>query len=274
MNENKLLSSLLPGHPDFLRILQIIREKYNIPEISPDDEPISIIYFEDEIIPLERFRKDIENRLRENLSFLPPNLLNFYLSAKVFSESPYETQHPEELDSSPEDMKKIMEDIFRFMKVITNLVIQIVDPMISSVVDMLYIFLLTGESEEMPNDWISKAATITISGEKMVMAIASQVANPDVIVQQFREEYKKTFGAYHPKITNTATSTAYFLRLKKMGKRWDHIVEEYIRLNKFKLPKDRSSKRYSDIWRMYEQRLKKRIQRTESVLDILVRDIK
>lgn len=76
MNENKLLSSLLPSHPDFQLILQNIREKYNIPEISPDDEPISEIYFGEEIIPLERFRTDIEKPLRENLSFLPPNLLN------------------------------------------------------------------------------------------------------------------------------------------------------------------------------------------------------
>jgi hypothetical protein len=47
MNEIKLLSSLLPGHPDFQRILQNIREKYNIPEISPDDDGITKIYLGD-----------------------------------------------------------------------------------------------------------------------------------------------------------------------------------------------------------------------------------
>jgi hypothetical protein len=44
MNEPKLLSFLLPGHPDFQRILQNIREKYNLPEISPEDDPITEIY--------------------------------------------------------------------------------------------------------------------------------------------------------------------------------------------------------------------------------------
>jgi hypothetical protein len=43
MNETKLLSSLLPGHPDFQHILQNIREKYDIPEIIPEDVGIKII---------------------------------------------------------------------------------------------------------------------------------------------------------------------------------------------------------------------------------------
>jgi hypothetical protein len=46
MNEIKLLSSLMPGHPDIQRILHNIRERYNIPEISPDDDPITEIYLE------------------------------------------------------------------------------------------------------------------------------------------------------------------------------------------------------------------------------------
>jgi len=41
MKETQLLSKLNPAHPDFLPILQNIREKYNIPEISPEDELIN-----------------------------------------------------------------------------------------------------------------------------------------------------------------------------------------------------------------------------------------
>jgi hypothetical protein len=274
MLESKLLGTLLPSLPDFIPILHAIREKYNLPEISPDDDPITEIYLGNEIVPLEEFRNDIESLILENLSFLPPKLFNIYLSVKDVSKTQYNTQIKEELSLVPDDIKKAMDEITKFLEIIMNLVFQIIDPMISKVVDILYIFLLTGESEEMPNDWISKFTTVTVFGETMIMAMVSQFANPDVIVQQFREEYNITFGAYHPKITNTATSTAYILRLKKMGKPWDYIVEEYIRLNKFKLPKDRTSKRFSEDWRRYGQRLKKRIQRTESVLEILVRDIK
>jgi hypothetical protein len=104
--------------------------------------------------------------------------------------------------------------------------------------------------------------------------MANQVADPDVIVQQFREQYKKSFGAYHPKVTATAVSTAFYLQLQKAGKPWNFIVEEYIRLNDFKLPRDRSSKKYIDVHRKIEQRLKKRMQRTEAIFQAILRDKK
>jgi hypothetical protein len=90
LKESRFLGALLPSHPDFLPIVQAIREKYNLPEIRPDDEPIIEICLGDEIIPLEEFRKDIENRMRENLSFLPPDLLKVYLYAKNFSATQFE----------------------------------------------------------------------------------------------------------------------------------------------------------------------------------------
>ena len=36
MKESQLLGTLLPSLPDFIPIIQAIREKYNLPEISPD----------------------------------------------------------------------------------------------------------------------------------------------------------------------------------------------------------------------------------------------
>jgi hypothetical protein len=39
MKETLFLGTLLPSHPDFISTLQAIREKYNLPEISPDDDP-------------------------------------------------------------------------------------------------------------------------------------------------------------------------------------------------------------------------------------------
>jgi hypothetical protein len=65
--------------------VQAIKEKYNLPEILPDsDTIIEEVFLGDETIPLEEFRKYIENRVRENLSFLPPDLLKVYLPAKIF----------------------------------------------------------------------------------------------------------------------------------------------------------------------------------------------
>jgi hypothetical protein len=73
MKEAQFLGTLLPSHPDFIPIIQAIREKYSLPEISPDDDPITEIYLGDESVPLEEFRQDIEDRIRENLVFLPPH---------------------------------------------------------------------------------------------------------------------------------------------------------------------------------------------------------
>ena len=61
MKESQFLGTLLPSHPDFLPIEKAIREKYGLPEISPDDDPITEIYLGDEIVPLKEFHKDIEN---------------------------------------------------------------------------------------------------------------------------------------------------------------------------------------------------------------------
>lgn len=72
MKESKFLGTLVPSHPDLIPIIQAIREKYNLPEISPDSDIIKEVYLGDEIIPLEEFRQDIENQVRENLNFFPP----------------------------------------------------------------------------------------------------------------------------------------------------------------------------------------------------------
>jgi hypothetical protein len=41
--------------PRFQPIIQELREKYQLPEVIPDDEPRTEIYLGDELIPLEDF---------------------------------------------------------------------------------------------------------------------------------------------------------------------------------------------------------------------------
>jgi hypothetical protein len=68
--------------------------------------------------------------------------------------------------------------------------------------------------------------------------------------------------------------TVYYLRLKRANKPWNFIVEEFIMREKIQLPRARHSQRYMEIWRRAEQRLKKRMQRCEAVLSVLVGDKK
>ena len=41
MKESQLLGTLFPSLPDFLPIELATREKYGLPELSPDDDPIT-----------------------------------------------------------------------------------------------------------------------------------------------------------------------------------------------------------------------------------------
>lgn len=54
MKESQLLGSLFPAHPDYQSIIQNIREKYDIPVISPEDDGITEILLADEQIVCER----------------------------------------------------------------------------------------------------------------------------------------------------------------------------------------------------------------------------
>ena len=57
----------MPSHPDTTLIIEHLREKYQLPEIIPDDDPITEIYLGNDIIPLEEFLQGIENMVQERL---------------------------------------------------------------------------------------------------------------------------------------------------------------------------------------------------------------
>ena len=268
MKESKFLGALLPSSPDFAPIIEAVREKYNLHEVDPDGEPIEEIFLGDEIIPLEEFRKDIENFVRENLAFMPPETVKQYKSAQALSHM----QEIKGIDSCPDEIKQGMQAFIILAKNMAQPLLQVLDAQIDSVVRILYIYLLTGETEEAPSDWFGKVMTMTVSGgEPVIIAIANEVTNLDIFIQQIREAHKKAFGANRPKLTDTIVSTAYYMQLKRLGKKWDSIVEEYIKRNKFSLPRDRTSKRYFDVLRRHDKTLRKRIERSEKILTILIK---
>ena len=44
MKESEFIGALMPSHPDFQPINEAIREKYQLPEVDPDGNPITEIY--------------------------------------------------------------------------------------------------------------------------------------------------------------------------------------------------------------------------------------
>jgi hypothetical protein len=269
MNEAEVLGGLLPTSQLFQPTIQEFRQKYNLPEIKPkEDDPIEEIYLDDKIIPLDQFRQELQDRLERESELMPKDLGGFYFQAKAQKGQPL---HYAELDILPDEARLA---ILAFLQMMMDNVLQIGKQYFASLTQMLYVYLLTGETEEVPQQWIGTVVPINIFGEPMVVAFATQVANPDEIVQQFRKTYADTFPGIHPKVSEKMVSTVYYMQLQRLGKKWDFIVEEYIRRNKFKLPRDKSSKKYFDAWNKFSARLKKRIQRSEKTLSVLFRDKK
>lgn len=270
MKESEFLGALLPSHPDLSLIIESIREKYKLPEVSPEGEIIEEVYLEDRIIPLIEFHQDIKNHLYENLSFLPEKTVKQYKAAKLLSNY----QPLNELDVLPDDYKQAMEAMFAFAKRMATPIFQNVENLISQVANMIYEYLLNGEMGEVPLEWSRIVMPISENDETMILIIATQLADPEEVVKEFRQEYRKAFGSNRPRITRVIASTGYYLQLQKRNISWKRIIEEYIRLENVYLPKNTSSKKYRDGVRLCEQQLRKRLQRSKKILEIILVDKK
>ncbi len=66
-----LLGTLLLTHPDFFPFVQEMRRKYKLPEVSPDDDPITEIFLNDEPVTLEDFLKEIQGCVASLPDLLP-----------------------------------------------------------------------------------------------------------------------------------------------------------------------------------------------------------
>jgi len=272
MKESQFLGTLLPSHPDLQPLIQHLREKYNLHEVFPDEEPITKIFLGDKEIPLPEFRQEIKSLVDELPDFMPPEIAKPLSAARNLVKPKSANKH--EFRFVPKKTRLALMDLFKAIRNLAEFLVDIFDQFNSNVADMLYIYILTGETQEVPQDWFSKVMTGSAVGEPVVIAMASQVANQEAVIEQFRQELRKTFGAQHPKTTTITVSTAYFMHLQREHKKWDFILEEFIRLNHFPLPRDRNSKRYAETVQGYDRLLRKRIQRSESVLNVLLKDKK
>jgi hypothetical protein len=267
VKESKFIGALMPSHPDLHPIIQTLREKYLLPEVDPDGEPIEEVYLGDDIIPLQDFRQEIRSLVEQSTSYLPPEYANLY-KGKQWLGKPLDT----EAYVIPDKVMAFLNVAYAYLQNMMQMYIPIIDAHYESITNMLYIYLLTGETEEIPAHWMSQVVAVPMLGNTVIFAIANQASDPEVTVQQFRELYKTTFDKHRPKMSKAIVSTAYYMQLKRLGKPWNYIVEEFIQREKIKLSRDRTSKRYIEVRRKAEQLLKKRMQRSEAILNILLGD--
>ncbi len=269
MNEEaELLGALLPSSPDYAPIIQAVREKYNLPEISPDDDPITEVYLGDEIVPIEEFRQDIRNRILENLEkIMSKSFFEKYQSTKKIVDADYQS----ELAKYTDEQKLEIEPIFEYAKKSSQATFQILDIQIENIVNMICLYLFTGETQSAPDEWFSQVMATTNSGESTIIALVGELTNLDLMFKEIRALHRKTFGPKRVKLTAKTAGAGYYMQLRRLGKKWDFIVEEYIKRNKFSLPSDKTSKRYNEILQKHSKTLRKRIERSEKILSLLVK---
>lgn len=266
MKEAEFLGGLLPSHPDFEPIIKAVRKKYNLPELYPQDEPIEEIYLGDEIVSLEEFTQDVKRRILENMeTMFPEDYVKKYTSAKRAIETDYRKQ----LEPFNDDLKPAVEIFFEMTKSMAQTVYQILDAQFDELTGIICNHLLLGDSPEAPHDWFGKILTSKSGEETILIAMISELTDLDLMFQQIRKAHKKTYGGRRIKMTNKTADAAYFLQLKRRGAGRDFILDEFIRLNKFDLPKNRNSPRYREIRDKYWQRLKKRLKKAQDILDAI-----
>lgn len=267
MLEAQFLGGLLPSHPDYESIIEAIRTKYGLPELYPQDTPIKDIYLGDEIVSLEEFTQDVKNHILENLDTLfPEDYVKKYRSSKLGIELDYQ----KELEKFSNDLKPAMQAFFEFTKNSMEAVYKILDANIDEVVVIICNYLLLGDSMEAPQDWFGKVFTMKSGEETIIFAGISELTNLDFMFQQVRKLYEKTYKRRPIKLTPKTASTAYYLQLMRRTKDRDFVLDEFIRLNGFDLPRSRNSQRYIDVRNKYWQRLRKRLKKADEILNVVI----
>lgn len=271
MKEAKLLGTILPSHPDLIPIVNDIRAKYDLPEIDVEDETLKEIILTDQDIDFEAIQKEIKEKVKAIPDLIPAPLSSLY--QKFNSLDKEHLWDDEELAADPEPLKS------QLITSVTALNDNLLTPIMERVEDFyltlsqhLFEFLITGETREIPMDWLGGVITINVLGTPLVLAMAGPSSDPKVIKQQFMTEYHRVFGNYHPNIKESHIKSADYLRMKLSGMPLKDIADVYIQRNPSQFPDPADRKAYLQAKRKCEEMLKKRIQRIDKTFGIILGD--
>lgn len=257
--ETKLIGTLLPSHQYFIPILKDIREKYNIPEIGPEDDGITEILLADEDIDWEEVHQEIKNKISNLEEIFPEQLLGLIELVKNLPET---SQMSEEAKDIPENLQEQFQAFFQTIITFLAPTFQKINEFIDTTANHLFEFLTTGEAREIPQDWLGIVMTVPFfDDEPIIVAMASRLSDPKVVVDEFRMQFNHAYGKDRPKITGGQLKSAEYLRMKFEGKSITDITDVYILRNRSQFPKDPSSPEYRAAKRKLEERMKKNLQR-------------
>ena len=263
MLETQFYGKILPSHPSIKPILLDVRQKYKVPEIEPGDNGFRVLLEYELEIDWKAVHAEIMQRLKDIPDLIPEKARDGYLKFKKFIGKPFDDPELKKVSKSFRDGVLMIVDYFIKMY---QPQAEKIDGFYQTLTDHCVEFLLTGEARPIPEDWIFYVKTLTDSnGEKTVIAIAGALANPDVIADEFRAEYRKAFGADHPVITEKAVTAADYLRDRWFDKSINYVLEE----DEIRNPKGyagRKSRRYPTAARRHHSRMRQKLSRLEKEL--------
>lgn len=269
MKQSELLGTLLPGHPDFFPIIKNIREKYQIPEILPEDEDFANILLTNNEIDWQSVRADIEQQIRANEEILPPFTGMLYKGIQAINTDSLDFPELAPLD---EKTRNAVLQMFKIMFGMFAPLIPAIDDVYKGFADLVFENILTGKTREAPQDWFGKVVVMPSMGENIVVAIAGELSDPKVIAEQFKAEYTSTFGKDRPNLTPMNLKTAEFLTMRLQGKSLKYMVERYADRYPDQFPKNRDSETYRKAVKKHKATIKKNIQRLQDALDLMLGD--
>jgi len=268
MTEREVLSAIFPAHADLQPILKRLREKYGFPEFGLADIDFARVLLSKKDFPWEDIKREIRNEVEAH----PENFPDQMQDARRFIQNQTALEDPEKyvqtVGITPQDIQTASASVLRLMKPIDEAFTRYVD----DICKLLFVYLTTGETEDIPLDWLGAVYTSSVMGEPIVVAMASRLSNPDEIIERFTAEIHKVFGRNRPKVTPGFGNMAKYLRRRFEGVGLHKLADEYIKLNPKEYTGPRTGPAFRDYRRKVIEQLKKSLKRYEKKLLELIGD--
>ena len=268
----KVLGRLLPAIPGVPQMLAEIRKEFQIPKIVPGTDLKEIVEPEKKI-DWKAVHKAIEERLREIPDILPKELIAFQKMVDYRETLPRKVKFSEpatpKLKIDVGILYKYFVKLYNFT--VDNLAmpwIKAADNFFTVAADNLVEFLKTGIAEEVPGEWVNAVQTVSIFGEKVVIVMASDLADPAEVTEQFREEFALTFRRRKSIFTKTDVNVADDIRLRLEGMAYKDIADVHIQSNRHDFPEDEESEEYKVKKKLLEDTLKHDIRNALNKLSV------
>ena len=279
--EPKFLGTILLLNPLIFPILEKIREKYDIDEVSPTENGLRERLLKDidqeQESDWKAVRHELENEIRAIPDLLPPEFAFYH---KIFEAGKTLPPEPTFTEPATEKLKADVTILYHGFYNLYNFVSTYmvspwqtaIDKCFTDITDNAFEFLFSGKIRDIPHDWISMVNTLPMMGDDIVVAMASRLANPDEITEQFHQKLIDTFGKRRPKLTDNNLPYTEYLAMKLRRMRLRDIADEYILRHRRRFPKDPLSPEYKTKKRQLEINLKQIIKRLTKTLDNIIGD--